>query len=85
MRRDMKLIALILAHVERAVKCGDIPIPDVPGYTRPVILYHVKLCEEAGYLDIVVDASGKTPVSIHRMTWDGHEALDRLRGEFTDC
>ena len=85
MRRYMKLIALILAHVEKAERCNDIPIPELSGYLQHVILYHVKLCEEAGYLDIVVDARDKMPVSIRRMTWAGHEALDQLRGEFSDC
>ena len=85
MRRYMKLIALILAHVERATKCGDISIPDLSGYSRHDILYHINLCEEAGYLDIVVDVARKTPTAITRMTWSGHEALDRLRVEFPDC
>ena len=58
---------------------------ELSGYSQQVILYHVKVSEEVGYLDIVVDARDKMPISIRRMTWAGHEALDRLRGEFTDC
>lgn len=85
MRRYKKLIGLILAHVEKANRCGDIPIPEVSGYAQHVILYHVKLCEEAGYLDIAVSPHDKTPTTILRMTWKGHEALDQLRGEFSDC
>ena len=85
MRRYKKLIALILAHVEKANRCGDIPIPELSEYPQHVILYHVKLCEEAGYLDIEVSPYDKRPIAIHRMTWAGHEALDQLRGEFSDC
>jgi len=85
MQRYMKLIALILGHVEKAKRCGDIPIPEISGYSQHQVLYHVKLCEEAGYIDTVVDANDKMPIAIHRMTWAGHEALDHLRGEFSDC
>ena len=85
MRRHMKLIALILAYVEKATRCGDISIPDIADYSRHDVLYHVRLCEEAGYLDIVINASTKAPTAIHRMTWAGHEALERLRAEFPDC
>lgn len=81
----MQLIALILAYVEEQTKCGAIPLPRFKGYTHEQIVYHVKLCEEAGYLDIVVAAGSKTPTAIHRMTWTGHEALEPLRAEFPDC
>ena len=85
MRRHMQLIALILAYVEEQVRCGSIPLPRFKGYAHDQIVYHVKLCEEAGYLDIVINASTKAPTAIHRMTWAGHEALKQLRSEFPDC
>ena len=85
MRRHMKLIALILAYVEEQKRCKDIPLPRFPEFTAEQVAYHVKLCEEAGYLDIVVSPHDRMPLTIHRMTWTGHEALAKLRGEFPDC
>ena len=70
---------MILAHVEKATEPDDIPIPEFADYRPCQVAHHVKLCEEAGYLDIRVNATTKAPVSIVRMTWAGHEALERLR------
>ena len=78
MRRKMKLIYLILAYVEKATHIGNIPLPELAEYTEEEVAYHVKLCSEAGYLDIVVDAHNKKPVGIDRLTWQGHEALEKL-------
>ena len=85
MRRYMNLVALILAYVEEAKKCGGIPIPRLNEYTHDQVVYHVKLCEEAGYLDIEVSPHDKMPTAIHRITWAGHEILDQLRAEYPDC
>ena len=79
MRRYMKLICLILSHVEKATEPGNIPIPEFQDYRPCQVAYHVQLCEEAGYLDVRMNATTKEPVSIIRMTWAGHEALERLR------
>ena len=77
MRRDMDLILLILTYVSEARETGNIPIPVFEKHDQCQVRYHVRLCEEAGYLNIVVDAMTKIPVAIIRMTWDGHEALER--------
>ena len=79
MERDLNLIRMILAEVAKSRTYGDIPIPQFDGYAAPDVKYHVKLCEEADYLDIRVSAHDEMPESIIRMTWAGHEALDRLR------
>ena len=78
MKREMRLIALILEFVEAAVKTTGIPLPDFKEYSICQVEYHVKLCEEARYLDIEIHAHSGNPLSIIRMTWEGHEALDRL-------
>ena len=77
MPRDMNLICMILAYTAQAKVPGQIPLPEFEGYSECEILQHVKLCEEAGFMDIVIDARTKRPVAIIRMTWDGYEALDR--------
>lgn len=77
MPRDMNLICMILAYVSDAKVPGYIPLPEFQGYSKCEILQHVKLCEEAGYLEIVVNASTMMPEAIRRMTWNGYEALER--------
>jgi len=79
----MKLIALILAHVEKAKCTGDIPIPEFGDYDRCEVSHHVKLCEEAGFLDIAVH-NGK-PDYIVRITWDGYNQLDSLREKYLNA
>ena len=79
MKREMKLIAMILAHVEKSRHAGDIQLPEFSDYRKCEVEYHVKLCEEAGYLHIKLSAHDKKPESIIQMTWQGHEALDELR------
>ena len=79
MKREMKLICMILAYVEQSRVIGGIPLPEFDDYRTCDVEYHVNLCDEAGYLDIVVSSHDKRPVSIHRMTWQGHEALESLR------
>lgn len=81
MRREMKLICLILAHVERASACGNIRVPEVPGYEQHIVEYHVELCAEAGYIERTRDGSSGKIIAIHRMTWHGHEALERIRAD----
>lgn len=83
MKRQMKLIALILAHVESAKSTGDIPIPEFKDYSRCEVLHHARLCEEAGYLDISLQNG--TPKYIVRMTWNGYNALDSLREKYLNA
>jgi len=80
MRRHKKLIFLILQYVEQNVTNGDgVPLPEFNDYTRSEIEYHVRLCEEAGYIDTVVQEKSGPPIGIQRLTWIGHEELDRIR------
>ena len=79
MRREMKLIHMILAFVEKARSTGDIPIPEFDNYSRCEIEYHIQLSEEARFLDVVLSSHDKKPVVIRRMTWLGHEELERSR------
>lgn len=81
MKRKMKLICMILAHAEKAPHIGGISLPELADYTEEEIQYHVKLCSQAGYLDIAIEPQYKLPRHIDSLTWEGHEALDRLRAE----
>ena len=75
MKRDMKLIKLILKHAEKSEpdRRGWIDEPEIPGYEDTQIGYHLTLCVEAGY--IRVNSTGQ----ILALTWAGHSALDDLR------
>lgn len=84
MRREMKLVGLILAHVERATACGNIRVPEVPGYEKHQVCYHAELCAEAGYIELSRYGESGKIAFIHRMTWSGHEVLTRLRAEHPD-
>ena len=75
MNRDWQLIKEILKYAESTEmgERGFLFHPDVPGYSDKAIEYHVRLCSEAGY--VRTNSTG----NIVALTWNGHEALDRLR------
>jgi len=85
MRRQSKLIHKILEYVETEQQ-GNYSVlpPEFDDYSPVTVHYHIGLCNEAGF--IVVDRPGlydgmRLFPGIQRMTWRGHEELDRLRKE----
>ena len=70
MKRDMKLIHLILDYMERK-NDGDqsIPLPSFDDYTSSQVDYHVALCVQAGFLN-------KRKLTL---TWTGHDKLEKCR------
>lgn len=80
MRRQMKLIKAILQA------CSEYPdtsisqaalIDAIDGAEyrdKAVVEYHLGLCRQAGYLE----QDGTRGKYDWRLTWNGHEALDRL-------
>ena len=84
MRRDMKLILKILECAERRTVGGFSAVDDCPAYSWEVVHYHVGLCAQAGYLEARQISGAEEPhvrYEIGNLTWDGHEALGRLRQE----
>lgn len=75
MKRDLKLILKILRYLEQSSKSRVFGIPDFNGYERLYIEYHMKLAEEAGYINSHYHG-GETS---YQLTWAGHEHLDRNR------
>ena len=51
--------------------------PEINGYSPAQVTHHIALCAEAGYLK-VREEHGK-PFVIHRLTWSGHDFLDKNR------
>lgn len=81
MKLHRKLIFEILAYTEaRATNGLEIPLPELQDYTQHETVNHVKLCEEAGYIDTYT-IDHKMPSSILRLTWQGHMELERMRTE----
>lgn len=49
--------------------------------TGEEITYHCLLLQDAGLIDATIET---TALSIHRLTWQGHEYLDRLEAGQAD-
>ena len=82
MYRDMALIRKLLGYAESRVKGDPILPPAFDGYGPEQIHYHVGLCKEAGYLHAQKTSCAGESYDLYEMrhlTWEGHEALDRLR------
>ena len=78
MKRDMKLIAQLLIHLENLCEGDWIMPPAIPGYTDRQIQYHVELCHQAGFLEAQVMTGAEEAYSryaIRNLTWSGHEHL----------
>ena len=83
MQRKMKLIRKILEYVESSQEEETLPVPGFDDFSEAEIHYHVGLCEEAGYLTAIQPRPVNNPHrfgGIVQLNWEGHEALDRMRG-----
>ena len=84
MKRDNELIRRILEHVEEELKDCHIPRDGFKGFIPAQVINHEKLCAEAGYLEASgscsLDPNSLARAKVYRLTWEGHEALARLRG-----
>lgn len=84
MQRKLKLIRKILEYTERELRDDPIPVPEFDDYNDLHVQEHLELCSEAGFLILGLPTryEGKNYYSsIHRLTWAGHDQLDRLRKE----
>ena len=81
MKRNMYLIKLILKYVEHKDENNGrhLPTPEFPDYTDQQVSYHVELCNQAGYVEVLPTGGG---AFLRSLTWSGHNALDELRKEF---
>ena len=77
MRRNMKLIQAILLYLERQpYPWGDPPEILDEFKDAAIVSYHVDLCVEAGYVE---RNDRKVSPRRARLTWAGHEELDRIK------
>ena len=88
MKRNMNLVYEILSRVEEQARGGMSYAPSVDRghaeykqWTQDDIRYHVVLCVEAGLVVVGNRHDSKDPVAIDRLTWSGHDLLEKLRRE----
>ena len=80
MERKMKLIYKLLEYMASCDRPAR--VPEIEGYTDEQVHYHVGLCSQAGYMEIGKPGFGPEGIrysSMDRLTWAGHEALDKWR------
>ena len=83
MQRHRQLILKLLEFAVDQTN-GDVQPPEIPGYTAQQVQYHVELCSQAGYMKVRKLGGKKARYRILSLTWQGHEALVKLREEFAD-
>ena len=70
MKLDQELIKAILKYVEEHSK-GDgrvLAIPELPGYDECQIAYNIKMCDQAGFLEVQRTSDISYP---RKLTWPG--------------
>lgn len=75
MKRDLELIHEILRHVEEHEQGKPIRVT-IAGRQQIEVERHIALCAEAGFIERIKNSG---PSAVRRLTWHGHEALDKLR------
>lgn len=84
MRRDWDVVRQILLRLEAL---GDsksvLHAGEMPPYDDETVTYHMHLMKQAGLIDahVVEHTEGMTDGWAQRMTWEGHEFLDRIRDQ----
>jgi hypothetical protein len=82
MKRDMNLIRAVLIETEKLPDDDAMHDIAVQGFTEAEISNHVRLSDEAGF----IDAEDLTTLSgvcwkPKRLTYEGHEFLDSIRSD----
>ncbi|MCY4224223.1 MAG: DUF2513 domain-containing protein [Bacteroidetes bacterium] len=78
------LLVLILNYVEDHQDRGPYDVPTIDGFTDDQIQYHIRMCEEAGWLlpGEKMNGNGMSKyIRIGELTWNGHQHLARYKGQ----
>jgi DNA-binding transcriptional ArsR family regulator len=86
MKRDMDLIRSILQKVESCEDANGLEhMPEIDGYSKSQISYHMKLLYDAGFIEAqIVDEMGPGCVADFmwiNLTWTGQDFLDAARDD----
>ena len=82
MQRDMELIRKILFKIEDTVDNTGKTNLQIEGYAMEQVAYHCSILYEGGYIHSCNIKYGSNEVhlfSVGRLTWEGHEFLDKIR------
>jgi Hypothetical protein (DUF2513) len=86
MKRDMELIRELFMAIEADVKNTTLPASQLnlkSDWAEDDVYYHLVLMTDAGFVESepVKSLQRIHNVLIKRMTWEGHEFLDKARSE----
>jgi hypothetical protein len=83
MKRDMNLIRAVLIEAEELPDDDAMHDIFVEGFSDTEISNHVRLCDEAGFLDAedLTMMDGVCCWKPKRLTYEGHEFLDGIRSD----
>lgn len=82
MKRDINLVRTILLEIEKKEEPLGWIIPEIEGYSENEISYHIKILEEAGFVEARdLSTMGAFEWGAINLTWEGHEFLDASRSE----
>jgi hypothetical protein len=82
MKRDIELIRNLLLLIECHPQANAPDIIEVPGYQKDTINYHLALLLDASLIEgttTMVRGQDYPEVSVHRLTWAGHDFLETAR------
>lgn len=86
MKRDKKLIYLILKRIEESDydqdKGGAIIKKDFEGYDEATIAYHFVLIDESNLVEVF--GRSKNGPAWRRLTWEGQDYLEDLAQKFSN-
>lgn len=83
MKRDLELVKKILTHFEEKTDWKHEENIQIDGYEPDLISYHIHIMYEGGLLngEPIQSAQGRIyNVLPFRLTWEGHEFLDSIKG-----
>lgn len=87
MIRDFELIRNLLFLFESKPDSSMIEHPEIDGFDKSQIRYHLRLLNDAGLLrcEPVTSSRSERVISVvpFELTWEGHEFLDKIRADET--
>lgn len=84
MTRDMELIRKALMEIEKQVDNVAVFNLKIDGYTMEQIAYHCSILYDAGMVHSYKGSYGSGELyafGVGRLTWEGHEFLDKIRSD----
>lgn len=79
MKRNPDLIRHLLLALENSPDAELLRLPSLQGYASHQVEHHFRLLLEAGLVTAgYISADGRRWIAV-RLTWDGHEYLERMR------